>query len=142
MKASSKTYAVDANVILRYLLRDNEEQWAKADALMREMENGNLQMLCDPVQLAEIVWVLTSVYGLERAQIANSLASIVSASSFRVPDKDRYVRALNLYGTSVRDFGDACACAAALEECDGRLFSFDRKLSKVNGIQRAEEPAR
>ena len=133
-----KTYAVDANVMLRYLLRDNEEQWAKADALMHEMENGRLQLLCDPVQLAEIVWVLKSVYGLQREQIANSLVSIVSASSFHVPDKDRYVHALNLYGTSVRDFGDACACAAALEECEGRLLSFDRKLSSVEGISRLE----
>jgi hypothetical protein len=36
----------------------------------------------------------------------------------------------------VRDFGDACACAAALQRCEGRLVSFDRKLSGVDGISR------
>lgn len=29
----------------------------------------------------------------------------------------------------------------SLEACDGRLYSFDRKLSSVSGIHRSEEPA-
>ena len=36
-------------------------------------------------------------------------------------------------------FGDACACAAAIEDCQGRLLSFDRKLTGVAGVARAEE---
>jgi hypothetical protein len=31
-----------------------------------------------------------------------------------------------------------CACAAALEECKGRLYSFDAELSKIEGLDRRE----
>ena len=46
-----------------------------------------------------------------------------------------------MYSESMRDFGDACACAAAMEKCEGRLLSLDRDLSKVPDIQRTEEPS-
>jgi len=50
----------------------------------------------------------------------------------------RYLRALRLFAHTVKHFGDALACAAVLEDCEGRLYSFDRKLSAVEGIERRE----
>jgi len=90
------------------------------------------------VTLAEVVWVLGRIYGLSRQQIQEGLAPIVATSAFLMPDKARYIRALELYSTSIPHFGDACACAAALETCEGKLFSFDKELSGVDGITRLE----
>ncbi len=36
-----------------------------------------------------------------------------------------------IYGEGKLRFGDACACAAAERECEGRLLSFDRALSRA-----------
>lgn len=139
MKDSNKVCAIDANVILRYLLRDNEEQWVKAHAVIAQVEDGALVVVCDPVILAEVVWVLTSVYKLTHQHAASIVIPLVKADGFSVPNKDRYIRALELYATTVPHFGDACACAAALEQCGGKLLSFDKKLSGISGIQRQEE---
>ncbi len=103
------------------------------------MDKGRIELLCDPVTLAEIVFVLGSFYKLTREQIHEIMEPIVAAKGFAIPDKDRYVRALELYGYSVSHFGDACACAAAIEHCEGRLLSFDKKLSGVEKIRRLEE---
>lgn len=138
MKASISAYAIDANVILRYLLHDIEDQWARADALMREMEDGKVRVICDSVILAEVVWTLKSFYKLDPLVISQTLVPLISNKSFYIFDKDHYIHALELYGASTRDWGDACACAAALEQCEGRLLSFDKQLSKVDGIQRLE----
>lgn len=138
MKALSDTYAVDANILLRYFMRDIEDQWAKADSLIREMAAGRLKLLCDAVTLAEVVWVLKSFYKLDRRQISEGLEPIVSSGSFHMPNKDLYVRALQIYA-EIGDFGDACACAAALTHCDGQLLSFDKRLSSVPGVERLEE---
>lgn len=40
--------------------------------------------------------------------------------------------------SEVAHFGDACACATALLECDGELLSFDQRLSRITGIVRSE----
>jgi predicted nucleic-acid-binding protein len=138
VKAWSDVYAIDANVLLRYLVRDNEDQWVKADALIRGMADGKPQLLCDPVTLAEVVWVLKSFYKLDKHQIRDGLEPIVASAFFLIPNKDLYLHALEIYG-EIGDFGDACACALALDSCEGRLLSFDKKLSRVPGLERLEE---
>lgn len=131
-------YAVDANVILRFILGEPPELFRKAQAAFRAVEGGEVAFRCDPVNLAEVVWVLSSFYKVSCADIAAALIPLVSAIGFLVPDKERYLRALALYGEGKLRFGDACACAAAEIECDGRLLSFDRALSRVPGISRSE----
>ncbi len=132
-------FAIDANVVVRYLTQDHQELAAKADVIIEGVEDGRLSVFCDPITLGEVVFVLASRYRLSRTEIANALEPIVNLEGFLVPDKDRYMRALDLYGTTITHFGDACACAAALEECEGRLLSFDKGLSGVDGVQRTEE---
>lgn len=130
--------AVDANVILRFVLGDNPRLSAKARAVFGAMEAGEVVLECDPVNLAEAVWVLASHYKATCGDIAEALLPLLKADGFRMSDKARYVRALELYGEGALRFGDACACATAETDCEGRLISFDRTLSRVAGIERAE----
>ena len=141
MKASTEKCAIDANLILRYLMQDVEQQYRAATAIMDAVQDERLVVLCEPVTLAEVVWVLQKVYGLSGQQIREGLSPILAASSFQMPDKPRYIRALAMYADSVPHFGDACACAAALEACEGRLLSFDKDLSGVPGVRRLESIA-
>ena len=131
-------YAVDANVLLRFVLGDHAELSAKAEAVFAAAEAGDVVLACDPVNLAEAVWVLSSHYKASCGEIAEALLPLVKMTGFQVPEKDRYVRALELYGQGALGFGDACACATAEETSEGRLVSFDRALSRVPGIQRVE----
>ena len=140
MKGCDSGFAIDANVILRHLLKDHREQSPKAKAVMDAVQDGRLEVVCHPVTLAEVVFVLTRFYKLSRADISTELASLLKAEGFRIADKPLYERALQLYADTVPHFGDACACAAALQHCEGRLLSFDQALSKVDGIARAESP--
>jgi len=130
---------VDANVVLRYLLRDDEALWRKADAIWGAVEDGRLLAVLDPVVLGEIVFVMSKTYGLSNEEISDALTTLIRPDHVTLFGKDRYLRALRLFAHSVSHFGDACACACALEECEGRLYSFDRKLSAVDGIERREE---
>ncbi len=139
MNRPTTATAIDANVILRYLVGDHEALSAKAAGILQAVERGETTVLCDPVTLAEAVWVLGSFYRWPNNEIVAGLEPIVKLEGFVVPDKDRYLQALRLFGSTVEHFRDACACATALEQCDGRLYSFDRKLSSAPGITRAEE---
>ncbi|MCE5238929.1 PIN domain-containing protein [bacterium] len=130
--------AIDANVIIRYILRNDERLYALAEAILVAVDAGKVRVLCDPVILSEVVFVLTKTYEMPREEVAGGLIDILSSPGFLVPNKAHYLRALALLGTTVAHFGDACACAAALDETEGRLYSFDRKLSRVEGVTRLE----
>jgi predicted nucleic-acid-binding protein len=138
MKTAERRFGIDANVIIRALVQDHEAHSPAACAVMEAIEDGTLAVECDPVTLGEVVWVLESYYGRSRPDIAAALHPVLNAQQFHITDKERYIRALDLYAISVPHFGDACACAAALDQCEGKLLSFDRKLSRVSGIHRAE----
>ncbi|HEY3397854.1 MAG TPA: PIN domain-containing protein [Armatimonadota bacterium] len=139
MSSSAPRYVVDANVILRYLLADNPELTAKARALWQAVDEGLIVVECDPVTLAEVVFVLSSNYKLPNAEISAGLSPLLVQEGVEMVSKERYLHALELFAGPVRHFGDACACAAALEASGGELFSFDRKLSSVPGISRSEQ---
>jgi predicted nucleic acid-binding protein len=131
-------YAVDANVLLRFVLGDHDELSAKSQAVFAAAEAGEVTLACDPVNLAEAIWVLSSHYKASREHIAEALLPLVKMAGLQMPDKGRYVRALELYGQGVLGFGDACACATAEATSEGRLVSFDRALSRAPGIARVE----
>ena len=141
MRTETEVYSIDANVILRYVLEDDPRLFAKARDILGRVEAGHTVVTCDPVNLAEVIWVLKSFYRLTNEQICEGLEPILNPDGFLMPDKERYLFALRLFAGGVRSFGDACACAAALRDCDGRLYSFDSKLSNVQGIARSERPA-
>ena len=135
---SAKAYSMDTNVIVRFLTKDDVILHGKAEEIMRAITQGRVRIACDPVILAEVVWVLSSYYRLPKADISKALLAIVKPDNILIPNKSRYIRALEIFGKGQAHFGDACACAAAIEDCEGRLFSFDRELSKVAGIHRSE----
>ncbi|MDI9369987.1 MAG: type II toxin-antitoxin system VapC family toxin [Synergistaceae bacterium] len=130
----SDLYCIDANVILRFLLGDNEELGPAAEAVMLAVERGDLSVWCDSVILAEVVWVLSSFYKVERAKITECLLPLLKMKHFVMAEKDRMISALELFSGPVPHFGDACLCAVARDVSEGRIISFDKKLKNAPGI--------
>lgn len=138
MPTEPATRAIDANIIVRYIIGDAPEHASKACSVFTAMVEGEVALECDPVNLAEVFWVLSSFYEVPAREITEELIPIVQHPGFRMSDKRRYLHALMLCSEGLVDFTDACACATAREKCDGQLLSFDRKLSRVPGITRTE----
>lgn len=139
MKDSNNRYALDANVILRYLLQDNEVLSGKASLIIRAIAEGQVIATLDPVNLAEVVWVLRSSYMRTPAEIAEWLLAIIQCDLLQMRNKAHYTQALQIYEEGATSFGDACACAEAVETCDGNLLSFDKALSRIPGVSRHED---
>jgi predicted nucleic-acid-binding protein len=136
----SELHSIDANVILRYVMHDDPKLFAKAYAILRAVQSGQTVVTCDPVNLADAIWMLSRDYKLSNQQICDGLEPIFQSEGFLMPDKERYLLAFRLFKEGLKSFGDACICAAALQDCEGRLFSFDVDLSKVPGVTRSESP--
>ncbi len=119
MKNMQKTL-IDANVILRYLLNDIEEMSAEADKIIK---SGAFTL---PEVIAEVVYVLKSVYKVERVEIANAICEFLK--EIDVKNKDIIIEALKIFSETSLDFVD-CILIAYNKIENVPVFSFDRKLN-------------
>ena len=86
--------AVDTNVLLRYLLHDDEGQAARADAVLNAAET----VLITDVVLAETVWTLSGrKYRLAKAELVTVLERLFSEPNIRFEDDQVVWRALQAY---------------------------------------------
>lgn len=55
---------IDANVILRFFLADDEEKFLKTKAFVQRLEFGEDEVLMTEIVFAEVIWVLNKVYNI------------------------------------------------------------------------------
>ena len=115
----------DANVILRFMLRDNEEHFKKASALFR---SGGKCLVTD-VTIMEVAYVLGGRYGKSRNQIAEAL-QIFLVQDFVNYQGSLAFKYLTLYAAKKLDLADCYLIYLAIEE-DVPLRTFDKRMSEV-----------
>ncbi len=130
------TVFVDTNVLIRHLTGDPPEQARRATRYLDEAD----QLLLSDLIVAEVAYVLESYYDVARAQIAETLRSILSFRAIEVVDEALLQRAVELYEVHRLDFADAYLVASAERTGVGVVASFDRGIDRVGTVRR-EEPA-
>jgi len=116
---------LDANVILRYLLDDNEEMSKKADELI-----GKKEIYIPAEVIAEIVYVLSGVYGIDRKVISEILLNLLNVERIISLDINTIKNALNYYVEYNIDFVDSLLIGYVKNE-HYEVFTFDKKLQKL-----------
>ena len=111
---------VDANVILRHLLRDVEGQSAQARIIIAGGAFTTTEVL------AEVVYVLQGVYKVPRGRIAEALTALLG--EVLTDHADVMEKALAIYAARSLDFVDCVLIARALILGDD-VFTFDKKLN-------------
>ena len=130
------TAFVDTNILIRHLTGDPPEQAQRATRYLEQAE----QLLLSDLILAEIAYVLESYYDVARAQVAETLRSVLSFRAIRVVDDALLWRTVELYEVHRLDFADAYLVASAERTGVGVVASFDRGIDRVGTVRR-EEPA-
>ena len=120
--------ALDTNVVLRYLLRDDPKQARKAKALIDRLDRDDELGYVSDVVLCEIVWVLTSAYGFGRHEVAAVLAQLIAARQLTFDSTDRLLRAIRAFDAGKGDFADYVIREhARASGCDA-IRTFDKAL--------------
>jgi predicted nucleic acid-binding protein len=98
---------VDANVILRFFVRDNEEQFLRAKAFIQRLELGKEDVLMTEIVFAEVVWVLNKVYEVPRQEIADTFSKVIGYRGIRTMlEKEIFQESLRLYAKHSLDIQD------------------------------------
>jgi len=117
---------VDANVILRFFLRDDEEQFGKAKAFLQRLEIGRDEALLTEIVFAEIIWVLSKVYGIPRNDIADKFSQVISYKGVKtILDKGIFLESLKSYSHHSMDIQDIFLANIASEH-DSSIVTFDK----------------
>jgi predicted nucleic-acid-binding protein len=123
--------AVDTNVLVRLITRDNKDQVAVAEAFVRK------GAWVSHLVLAETTWVLSSAYELEHDQIATAVEMLLNHAEISVQDADVVSAAVEQYrGRPSLGFSDCLVLEIARKAGHLPLGTFDRALGKLEGAER------
>lgn len=120
--------AVDTNVVLRVVLRDDERQADRALARLAVPGWVSHIVLC------EMMWVLDGSYGYERNTLALVLERLLSNEVFVIEEPLVVRSALERFRQHPNvGFSDCLIVETARARGHSPLLTFDRALSKVDG---------
>jgi predicted nucleic-acid-binding protein len=123
--------AVDTDILVRILTRDNAAQLSLAEAFIR---GGAWVSL---LALAETIWVLDVVYARGVSQISGAVEMLLDHTSLTIQDADIVRQALVLYRAQPSlGFSDCLMLELARGAGHLPLGTFDRKLAKVECAQK------
>ncbi len=123
--------AIDTNVLVRLLARDQPAQAKRADAAI---ENGAWVSL---LVLAEAVWVLKSNFELSRTDIAKGVEMVLAHEQLSMQDAEVVVRALTAYSASRKvEFSDCLILEIARKAGHAPMSTFDGDFAKLDGVER------
>jgi predicted nucleic acid-binding protein len=131
---------VDTDIIIRLLTGDDPRKQHQAALLFKRVEAGELILEAPSTVIADAVYVLASrqLYARSRTEVQELLTPIVRLAGFRLQNKRVVLRALEIYGTSNRGFGDAMIIALMEQRGAQQLYSYDRGFDAFPGITRLE----
>lgn len=137
--------AVDTNVLLRYLLADDDIQHKKAHTLIEEQR----PVLITDVVLAETVWTLTGKrYSLGKDDICKVIRGLIGDGAFLFESNQVVWSALNDYqeSFSIRgkslDFVDALILNKSHLVAESKgvdlsgFYSFDKAVGQLKGAKK------
>lgn len=117
---------LDTNIIVRLAVGDVPEQ---ADAVVKLIEERGDELYLPPAIFTEAVFVLSKIYGMRRADVADSLAGIVPLLQTAADERSRMLDALTIFASRRVDIVDAWLAAETLA-LGHRVASFDRDLAR------------
>lgn len=124
---------LDTNVLVRYIMQDDPKQSPKANRLIDSLaaENPGFVPL---VAIVELVWVLSSSYGLDRAQVAQALELLLRGKELVVDRTDIVSLALKRFKSGGADFADCLIEAIARDAGCSETMTFDVGAVKAAGM--------
>ena len=122
--------AVDTNVLVRLLTRDDAKQVTLAEAFV---QNG---AWVSQLALAEATWVLTTVYGLDAEAIATAVQMLLNHDRIVLEEPEVIAKALQHFRRRpALGFSDCLLFEIARQAGHLPLGTFDRALGRLPGAE-------
>lgn len=127
--------SLDTNVLVRYLVQDDDRQLGLAKKLIRAVLRAGETLYIPVTVMLELEWVLRSNFGFDKDQITNAISSLLASAELSFESEAAAEVALALYQRNRADFADCVHVALAHAAGERPLWTFDRAASKLDGAK-------
>ena len=130
--------AIDTNVLIRYLIQDEDSQFAIVMKLLDECAREGRPLFVPITVALELEWVLRSNFQVAKPDLISTLSQLLAATELSFQSEPALEVALARYRDSSADFADCVHAALAAQASEEPLWTFDKKAAKVDGARLLE----
>jgi predicted nucleic-acid-binding protein len=127
--------ADDTNVLIRYIIQDDDSQFATVMKLLDECAREGHPLFVPITVALELEWVLRSNFQVAKPDLISTLSQLLSATELSFQSEPALEVALARYRDSSADFSDCVHAALAAQAGEEPLWTFDKKAAKVDGAK-------
>lgn len=118
---------VDTNVLVRFIVNDDETQAQKAKDLIMTCSGKRHSLFVNTVTLCELIWVLKRGYGYTKNDLLATLHRLVAIEEFCFEDSKTMTNAIALYENGKADFSDYVSFSINKKSGCLKTYSFDKQ---------------
>ncbi len=126
---------IDSNVLVRFLTRDDEQQYEQAKRLLLLECTSDNPGFINTVVMAELVWVLRKTHRVSQDDIAAVVEHLLDIPQLLIDRGDSVKAALNLFRQSRADFTDCLIGLLNQKAGCKKSVTFDKAASKLEGFE-------
>jgi len=120
---------IDTNVLVRFLVNDDEAQYQKSQEIIARIETGAVSVELLSEVIMEVLFVMTKYYGADLGSVAGDIKTLLAFPGVVNRNKHILIVALDIMVEKKIDYVDALICAK--KRLEGyEWISFDRDLQK------------
>lgn len=127
--------AIDTNVLVRWLVRDDPAQFTAASRLMAAAEDGGVPVMLMFGVLLETEWVLRSRYKIDKGAIVRAFTQLLETDGLQHEDEAALEEALFRWKESKAGFTDCMLAAKAGLLRRQPFMTFDAAAAQLPGAQ-------
>ena len=130
------TIAIDTNVLVRLLVRDDEAQYVAAQRLVDRAAAADEPVLIVLGALLETEWVLRRRYKLDKASVAGAFTALLESADVEFEHLPTVEETLYVWAQHPgADFADCLLTARAAHLGRSRVLTFDVKAARLPGVE-------
>lgn len=132
-----KTYLLDTNIILRFLIQDDPGKALAVKRLVEQARHGKVVLMVPFMAVTETIFTLRSVYRVGLVEAAKEVSNFLNGNGVELTSPGWVLDALEECQRRKVSFGDACIAAEARAN-KMLIASFDTDFDRYEGVTRVE----
>ncbi len=125
---------IDTNVLVRFLVRDDEAQYQRARKLIARETSAGRRVFVSVLVLLEAEWVLRSRYNVRKDDLVVAISGLLDSADIQIEDEPAVEEALFVWKDHTTGFADCLIGARNRRLGCTATATFDVKASRMAGF--------